>query len=148
MKNKVSPDGYLIIFSALAILFHYIFPIQRIIPHPYDNIGIVIIVMGIAMTLHVNYLLLKSGTSTEPYGSPSSLVSSGLFKFSRNPLYLGMAIALFGAAILLGSISPFAFPLLFIVIMDRFFIPMEEKNLERKFGKKYDDYKKRVRRWI
>lgn len=106
------------------------------------------IVIGIAITLLVNYLLLKSGTSIKPYESPNVLVSSGPFKFSRNPLYLGMAVALFGVDILLGSISPFVFSILFIIIIDRFFIPMEEKNLNKTFSKKYDDYKKRVRRWI
>jgi len=148
MKNKILPDGYLVILLALAVLIHFIFPIQEIISHPYNYIGIVIIAIGIAMTLLVNYLLLKSGTSIKPYESPSLLVSSGPFKFSRNPLYLGMAVALFGVDILLGSISPFVFLMLFIIIIDRFFIPMEEKNLERTFGKKYDDYKKQVRRWI
>lgn len=148
MKNKILPDGYFIILLALATLIHFIFPIHKIISPPYNYIGIVIIVIGIAMTFFVNYLLLKSGTSIKPYESPSLLVLSGPFKFSRNPLYLGMAVAFFGVDILLGSISPFVFLILFIVIIDRFFIPMEEKNLEKTFGKKYDDYKKRVRRWI
>lgn len=148
LANKISLDGFFVILLALAMLFHFVFPIQKIISHPYNYIGIVIIVIGIAITLLVNYLLLKNGTGIKPYETPSLLVSSGPFKFSRNPLYLGMAVAFFGFDILLGSISPFVFLTLFIIIIDRIFIPMEEKNLENALGKKYYDYKKLVRRWI
>jgi len=79
---------------------------------------------------------------------PNKLVTSGPFRFSRNPNYLGMALLLFGIAILLGNLSAFISPMLFVVLIDIFVIPVEEKNLEKKFGKKYLDYKNRVRRWF
>jgi len=148
MKSIFLPDGFFFILLASTVLSHYIFPIQRIIPNPYNYIGIAVFVIGIVMTLFVNFLLLKSNTSIKPYESPSILVTSGLFKYSRNPLYLGMAIALFGINIFLGSISPFIFSILFIIIIDRSVIPTEEENLEKQFGKNYVNYKKLVRRWI
>jgi protein-S-isoprenylcysteine O-methyltransferase Ste14 len=148
MKKRILPDDCFCTLLAFAILFHFIFPIKRIIPHPANFIGIAIVAIGIAMTLFVNLLLLKNGTSIKPYESPSLLVTSGLFKFSRNPLYLGMVIALFGVSIFLGSISPFIFSILFIIIVDRYFIPIEEEKLERNFGKEFNEYKKKVRRWI
>lgn len=147
-NNKISPDGFFVALLALATLFHFVLPIKKIISHPDNHIGIAIIVIGIALTLLVNYLLLKNGTGIKPHETPSLLVSSGPFKFSRNPLYLGMAVAFFGFNILLGSISPFVFLTLFIIVIDRLFIPMEENNLKKALGKKYDDYKKLVRRWI
>lgn len=148
MKKSLMPDGYFIILSALAILFHFEFPILKIIFFPYNIIGIVLVIIGIAMTLLVNSLLLKSDTAIMPYETPRFFVTSGLFRLSRNPLYLGMTIALFGVNIFLGSLSPFIFSIIFIIIMDRSFIPTEEKNLEKKFGKEYVDYKRKVRRWI
>jgi protein-S-isoprenylcysteine O-methyltransferase Ste14 len=63
-------------------------------------------------------------------------------------MYLGMMSILLGVAIFLGSLISFAFPIIFIIIMEKLFIPLEEKNLEKKFGNQYIDYKKRVRRWI
>jgi len=63
-------------------------------------------------------------------------------------MYLGMMSILLGVAIFLGSLIAFAFPIIFVMIMERRFIPLEEKNLEKKFGNQYIDYKKRVRRWI
>ena len=59
-----------------------------------------------------------------------------------------MIIILFGIAILLGSIITFIFPIIFAILLDRFMIPVEEKNLEKKFGKKYLNYKRQVRRWM
>ena len=148
IKKRILPDGCFIILLAGAILFHFIFPIQMIISHSYNYLGIVVITIRVAMTLLVNSQLLKSGNSIKTYEPPSILITSGLFKYSRNPLYLGMAIALFGVNIIFGSISPYIFSILFIIIIDRFFIPLEEENLERNFGKKYTEYKKKVRRWI
>jgi len=76
------------------------------------------------------------------------MITSGPYKFTRNPMYLGMSLLFFGLAIFLGSLVAFSFPLLFIILMDATFIPQEEKNLERRFGKKYIEYKNKVRRWI
>ncbi len=76
------------------------------------------------------------------------MITSGLFKISRNPIYLGMLLILLGEAILLGSIITFIFPLLFIISTNVAVIPIEEKMLEKRFGKKYLDYKNKVGRWI
>jgi len=148
MKKKIMPNGYFFISLALAILFHFMFPTVKIIFSPYNLIGVVLIIIGIAITSWTNSLLLKKQTATEPNEIPTLFITSGPFKFSRNPIYLGMIIVLFGMDIFLGSLFPFIFSILFIIIIDRFFIPTEEKNLEKKFGDRYVDYKKRVGRWI
>lgn len=148
MKKIFLPDDWFFILLALSILFHFVFPTKRIIPHPANFTGILIFAIGIAITLSVNFLLLRSDTSIKPFDSPRLLVTSGLFKFSRNPLYLGMVIAHFGVNIFIGSISPFIFSILFIIIIDRYYIPIEEENLERNFNKEFNEYKKKVRRWI
>lgn len=148
MKRKISPDEYFIVLLVLSILFNFIFPIQRIIFPPYNLIGIIVIFAGIVMTVFVNFLLLKNHTCINPHELPATMVTSGPFKYSRNPLYLGMTMALLGVGIILGSISPFIFSIIFILIINKFIIPMEEKNLENNFGVKYAEYKKKVRRWI
>jgi len=79
---------------------------------------------------------------------PNFFVASGPFKLSRHPMYLGMMSILLGFAISQGSLIPFVFPVIFIIIMEKRFILLEEKNLEKKFDNQYIDYKKRVRRWI
>ena len=79
---------------------------------------------------------------------PRILITSGLFRISRNPVYLGMILILIGESILLGSLIPFLVSLLFIIAIEIWVIPIEEKNLEKKFDKKYLDYKRKVRKWL
>jgi protein-S-isoprenylcysteine O-methyltransferase Ste14 len=80
--------------------------------------------------------------------SSSSLVLSGIYKFSRNPMYLGFLLALFGWAVFLSNALAFVFLPAFIFYMNRFQIEPEEKALAGKFGQEFVDYKSRVRRWL
>ncbi len=148
MKKKIIPDSYFIILLLLSILVHSIFPIVNIVLYPYTLIGIILIITGILLTLKTNFILLKKKTSIKPFETPGAFITSGPFKLSRNPIYLGMTIALFGVETVLGSLSPYIFPVIFVIIINRLIIPVEEKDLENKFGEKYLDYKTKVRRWI
>jgi len=93
-------------------------------------------------------LFKKNKTTVKPYRNPTELITSGPFRISRHPMYLGMMLILLGIAIVHGTLITFAFPIIFIILMELFFIPYEEKNLERISGRKYLSYKKRVRRWL
>jgi protein-S-isoprenylcysteine O-methyltransferase Ste14 len=148
MKKKIVPDGYFFILIILSLLFHYLVPVIEIVPFPYKLIGIFLIVSGLLLTLSTNSALLKQRTSIKPNEVPDVFITNGPFKISRNPIYLGMTIILSGVEILLGSLSPMIFPVVFVIIINRFFISVEEKILENKFGENYLEYKKRVRRWI
>ncbi len=148
MKLSLTPD-YLLGFIALQILFHYIFPIMKIIFSPYTYLGIPLIILGVYLNIiWVADTFKKEKTTTRPHEMPSKLITYGPFKYTRNPTYLGMALTLLGVAILLGSLITFIFPIIFIILTNTYVIPIEEKNLEKKFGKKYLEYKKKVRRWI
>jgi len=59
-----------------------------------------------------------------------------------------MSLSLLALALFLGSLITFLFPIFFLLIMDWYFVPVEEKNLEKIFGRKYLEYKERVRRWL
>lgn len=76
------------------------------------------------------------------------LVVEGFYRFSRNPMYLGMLIILVGAFISLGEGVNFVFVALFVLLLNELQIKPEERVLEEKFGNDYRIYKKRVRRWI
>ncbi|WP_257656700.1 methyltransferase family protein [Parapedobacter lycopersici] len=145
MKAKATPDLYFFVFIALSFLFHYLCPVLTVIS--FSWVGIAFIIIGAVIVALTNSILLKKRTSVNPFDSPSSLITSGPFRWSRNPIYLGMTLALLGIAILLGSLSPFIFPLVFTIIIDRSFIQNEESKLEKLFGKEYLAYKKRVNRW-
>ena len=148
MKSKYQPPTYFIVILLLMVIAHFIFPIKKIIHSPYSYLGIVLIVFGIVLNLWADALFKKKETTVKPYLNPKVLETSGPFRISRHPMYLGMAAILLGSAIILGSLITFVFPVLFVILMETMFIPFEEKNLERIFGKKVLDYKNKVGRWI
>jgi len=141
-------QSYFIILLILSIWLNFAFPILAVLCAPYTYFGIVIIGFGIAVGFWSRSLFLKSKTTLSPYESPTSLVTSGPFRISRNPMYLGMAAILLGVAILLGTLVTFASPVLFIMLIETFFIPGEERKLEKIFGERYKKYENKVRRWI
>jgi protein-S-isoprenylcysteine O-methyltransferase Ste14 len=78
----------------------------------------------------------------------SALVVDGPFRFTRNPVYLGMVLFLFGVGVLLGSLTPFLVIPLFALVIDRRFVRVEEAMLTKAFGPSYSAYQSRVRRWL
>jgi protein-S-isoprenylcysteine O-methyltransferase Ste14 len=83
-----------------------------------------------------------------PFSEAKTLVVRGPYRWTRNPMYLGMAAILLGFALYLGSVTPFiVIPAFMGLIAERFIVP-EEEMLEKTFGQAYSDYKARVRRWL
>jgi len=148
MKKKIMPPTFFIVLLIVAIGLHFVLPIMKFVFSPYNYVGILFIVFGIVLNLWTDTLFKKKQTTVKPYEMPNFFIDYGPFSLSRHPMYLGMFSILLGTAIFLGSLSSFVSTLLFIIIIERMFIPTEEKNLEKKFGSKYTDYKKRARRWI
>ena len=87
-------------------------------------------------------------TSENPFRPTTALVLDGPYRFSRNPMYLGMAALYVGLAFILGLMWALLFLPFVLLTIDRLVIAREEPYLERKFGQEYVEYKRRVRRWI
>jgi len=136
-----------LVLIVINILLHYIIPIKQIIYYPYLLLGVVLFILGWIPNMWVGIYFRKIGTSIPAGDLPKTLITSGLFKISRNPVYLGMIVTLFGEAIFLGSMITFIIPVIFFILIHTN-IQFEEKMLGRKFGKKYLEYKKKVRRWV
>jgi protein-S-isoprenylcysteine O-methyltransferase Ste14 len=93
---------------------------------------------------------IRARTTINPLAPAKAekLVASGLFKMSRNPMYLGMLLMLVGAFVYFGEGLNALLLGLFVVLINEFQIKPEERALEEKFGDDYRAYKKRVRRWL
>jgi protein-S-isoprenylcysteine O-methyltransferase Ste14 len=143
-------DGqdYFLILLVLSVLLHFIFPVPVFLSPPFTYSGFLIIGFGFGMALWSRSLFLKNATTLQPSEEPTSLVTSGPFCISRNPIYLAMASILLGVAVFLGTLVAFAFPVLFVALIDFFIIPGEERKLEKIFGEPYREYKNNVRRWV
>jgi protein-S-isoprenylcysteine O-methyltransferase Ste14 len=90
----------------------------------------------------------RAGTSMIPANPTTALVTSGPYRLTRNPMYVGMAFLYVALAFALGVMWALALLPAVIVIVDRSVIAREEPYLEQKFGEAYRDYKARVRRWL
>lgn len=147
MKKIIPP--YLFLFCVvIMVAIRNLVVIKEIIPKPLNYIGIALLVLGIIMTIIVRKGFEKIDTEIQTFKSPRKLVTNGLFKISRNPIYLGFAISLFGVWVLLGTTLPIIGCLFFLIITNNYYIPFEEQMMESVFGHEYEKYKTKVRRWI
>ncbi len=147
MRQMLPPTLFLICVAA-ALLLHFLLPLAVIIPQPLNLIGLLPLVIGAALAYAGSNQFSKVGTNIDTFNEPGTLVTDGLFRYSRNPMYLGGVLALTGIWLLLGTLSPLLVVLVLIVIADRWYITFEEAALVRKFGKSYEDYRMKTRRWI
>lgn len=90
----------------------------------------------------------RRSTTLRPYEEPGVLVTDGLHRYSRNPMYLGLLVSSFGAWIMLGSLSPGLAVLSLYWLLRHRFIAWEEYAMEARFGDAYRAYRQRVRRWL
>jgi protein-S-isoprenylcysteine O-methyltransferase Ste14 len=110
--------------------------------------GLPIIVAGLIITTAGDREFKQARTPVSPLDTPTTLVTAGLYRYTRNPMYLGFALILAGVWLMLGVLSPLAGVLVFAVAADRWYIPAEENKLLDIFGQAYRDYQHQVRRWI
>ena len=112
------------------------------------GLGGLLVVAGLGLLLTFNASFSREGTAVEPWKPTTAIVTTGPYRFTRNPAYLGMALTYVGIAVLSSAVWVLV-PLPFVIAaIDRGVIAREERYLERKFGQEYLDFKARVRRWI
>jgi protein-S-isoprenylcysteine O-methyltransferase Ste14 len=115
---------------------------------PLSFIGIALIVGGIAMSANAAGKFRKAGTPVVPFERSTALVTTGLYRFTRNPMYLGLVTVLIGVAIVCGTVGPLIPIPMFVWIITQRFIVGEERFLQEIFGERYLAYKKSVRKWL
>ncbi len=111
-------------------------------------IGGGLILLGLLLSLLAAWEMHRARTTIVPHRAPEALVTRGVFRFSRNPIYLSDWIMLLGWIILWGALA--ALPLLWVFakIIEKRFIRGEEERLRARFGERFEDWSRRTRRWI
>jgi protein-S-isoprenylcysteine O-methyltransferase Ste14 len=146
--KRVLPPAYFLIAILLTVPLHFLLPFRKLIPFPWRLVGLLPLLLGVILNVLADRSLKRHKTTVEPFAPSRVLVTEGVFRVSRHPMYLGMILILAGIAVLLGSLTPwFILPLL-AVFLDAWFIRIEESMLETTFGETYRAYKKQVRRWF
>jgi protein-S-isoprenylcysteine O-methyltransferase Ste14 len=146
--QKLLPPTYLYLAIALIIVLHILVPGPQVISSPWRYLGVMPLVLGSAFSVLADQAFKRFGTTVKPFMESTYLVTDGVFRLSRNPMYLGFVLLLIGIAILLGSVTPWLVVAGFPFLMENRFIQTEEKMLEARFGSTWLEYKQRVRRWF
>jgi protein-S-isoprenylcysteine O-methyltransferase Ste14 len=147
-KRKIIPPIYLLVTLAAMVTLHFTLPIVRLIQAPYSLVGWLLVLAGLAIAMIASNAFRRAGTPVVPFEPSTVLVTDGLFRYTRNPMYLGLVILLLGIAIALGTLSAFLPIPVFVWIIQKWFIEGEERFLEEIFGEDYLAYRRRVRRWL
>lgn len=146
--RRILPPTLLTISIGLMLVLHLIFPVLRILHFPFNLAGIILICLGIWISILGSNHFERKKTTVMTFDTPQVLVTDGLYRYSRNPMYIGFAMSVIGIWLLLGSLSPIIAVVIFLAILDRYYIRFEEAVLQKAFGTEYLEYKRQVRRWI
>jgi protein-S-isoprenylcysteine O-methyltransferase Ste14 len=111
-------------------------------------LGTAVMIAALAVNGSCAWQFRKYHTTIRPFTGSSALITSWLYRYSRNPIYFSMVVLLAGEALALGSLSPWCVPPLFAAAIQRQFIRHEEAMLSETLGDQYRAYCQRVRRWF
>jgi protein-S-isoprenylcysteine O-methyltransferase Ste14 len=146
--NKLLPPTYVYIAIVLILVLHFALPGAQLLDSPWRYVGILPLLVGIALNLLADQAFKQHNTTVKPFETSTTLVTGGVFRFTRNPMYLGFVLLLTGIAILLGSLTPWIVVVAFPFLMDMRFVRAEEAMLEARFGDSWLEYKRRVGKWL
>ncbi|MBV8078354.1 MAG: isoprenylcysteine carboxylmethyltransferase family protein [Planctomycetaceae bacterium] len=135
----------------LGFLLHWRLPlpiVPAVLVGPLRLLGAFCLVAGLALDIWAVATFRRAGTTPHPAGPATALVVGGPYRFTRNPMYLGLVCITAGLALLTNALWPLILLPIVIVIVRRAVIDREEHYLTAKFGEEYLRYKARVRRWL
>ncbi len=141
------PLLYLLVLST-GIIVSYFFPQHFINFSIAMPMGIIFTITGITTLILAATLFRKNKNPVNPSGSTQLIICSGIYKYTRNPMYLSLTLIFTGISIITNSWFSFVLLLPLLLICQKGIIEREEKYLTRKFGDEYLKYKAKVRRWI
>ncbi len=150
LRLKIPPPVVGLTVGLTIYLLHQLTPSLIIEAAVLKYVAYFFICIGIIIEFWSVWLFIRARTTVNPLKPEKSkaLVASGMYKYTRNPMYLGMLLLLIGWTIWLGN--PVGLPMLFIFVwyLTQFQIKPEEQALAELFGEQYNDYMQRVRRWL
>ena len=148
VKRVIYPPVWLLLGLIAIFSLNELYPLLRFTSLAAQVVGGVIIVVGLLLLVSANGLFVRAGTDVIPFRNVSALVTGGVFRYTRNPMYLGMVLVLLGCAVTVGAVSALPVPLVFAIIVQARFIRPEEDMLRGLFPGEYPAYCERVRRWL
>jgi len=146
--RRIIPPGWLLVALLMSAALHHWVPIEQLLSPSVSRAGVVPLAAGVALAMSGLVAFRRSRTPVIPFERSTALVTGGIYRFTRNPMYLGLVLVLAGTAMLLGSIGAFVPLPLFIAVIEFGYIRAEERFLAEIFGEDYTHYRRAVRRWL
>jgi protein-S-isoprenylcysteine O-methyltransferase Ste14 len=150
LEHKIPPPAVTLLLAVMMWLLSESVP-SLVFAIPWrTTLALLCFLTGLAIALAGLLEFLRAKTTVNPLTpeAASAIVTSGIYRYSRNPMYVGLLLALIGWAVRLSHLLAFALLPFFVLYMNRFQIEPEERALSAKFGGQFRDYARSVRRWV
>jgi protein-S-isoprenylcysteine O-methyltransferase Ste14 len=148
ISPMVHPPVVALMFIVIAYFLGRFAPLPFVAPPFLRTIGLGLTFVGFLLGIGALLEFRKAHTTLDPHGSVKQLVTSGIYRFTRNPIYFGFLLMVIGLPLNSGLYWGIVLAPFYIFMMNRLIIRHEEAYLEKKFGKSYTGYTARVRRWL
>ena len=147
-RRIIFPPIWLLLGLLVIFVLNEFAPLARFTGNMPLALGSFAILIGLALLVHAGGMFKVAETDLVPFRNVTALVTTGVYRVTRNPMYLGMALVLFGTSLTVGAFAGVFVAPVFMAIIEFRFIRPEEQMLRQLFGREYEDYCKLVRRWL
>jgi protein-S-isoprenylcysteine O-methyltransferase Ste14 len=148
ISPMVHPPLVAVLYIVFAYLLGYFIPLPFALAPTWQYFGLALAFVGCLSGIGAFVEFRKARTTLDPHGSTRQLVTSGVYRFTRNPIYLGFLLMVIGLPLNSGLIWGLVLAPFYMLTMARLVIGREEAYLEKKFRNQYTNYTSRVRRWL
>lgn len=142
------PPAWLLLALSLMGALHLWLPIATWIERPWSSLGFVVIAAAMVLVLVCARRFHLAKTGIRPFTPANELVVTGAFRFTRNPMYVGLTFAYFGLALIVNWAWPIVLLPVVLIVMNAAIIEREEKYLSTAFPEAYGQYSQKTRRWL
>lgn len=148
INPMVHPPIVALMFIVIAYFLGRFAPLPFVAPMILRNVGLLMTFIGFLLGIGALIEFRKAHTTLDPHGSAKQLVTSGIYRFMRNPIYLGFLLMVIGLPLNSGLYWGVVMAPFYMIMMNRLIIEREEMYLGKKFKDAYTNYRSRVRRWL
>ena len=147
-NRRIHPPLVALFCIIIALILGRFVAIPLATPQIVRNIGFALTFIGFLFGVGAFIEFRKARTTLDPHGSTKIMVTNGVYRFTRNPIYLGFLFMVIGLPLNYGYYWGILIAPIYIIIMNRLVIEKEETYLQKKFKEQYANYQSRVRRWL
>lgn len=147
-KPFAAPPTIFAVAFLVGLVLDFVFPYPLIPILPQCILGAACVLAGFSLIRSSISAIENAGTTYDPYAASTKLITSGIYRFTRNPGYLGLAIIQLGLAVLIDGLWIATTMVIAVLVTHVFVMRLEEEKLRKTFGNEYEQYVARVRPWI